>query len=91
LPENTVRSWVIHPNVKKSIGIDSSYGSSNFAIVATQLVDGKIQVIAAEEYQHPNFTDMISKLWALKQQYGHVSNIYVDAANPEVWQALKRV
>ena len=26
----------------------------------------------------------------LKQQYGHVSNIYVDAANPEVWQALKR-
>jgi hypothetical protein len=54
-------------------------------------VDGKIQVIAAEEYQHPNFTDMISKIWALKQQYGHVSNIYVDAANPEVWQALKRV
>jgi hypothetical protein len=33
---------------------------------------------------------MISKIWQLKQQYGHVSNIYVDAANPEVWQALKR-
>jgi hypothetical protein len=53
-------------------------------------VDGKIQVIAAEEYQRPNFTDMISKIWELKQEYGHVSNIYVDAANPEVWQALKR-
>ena len=39
---------VIHPNVKKSMGIDPSYGSSNFAIVATQLVDGKIQVIATE-------------------------------------------
>jgi hypothetical protein len=52
---------VIHPNVKKSIGIDPSYGSSNFAIVATQYVDGKIQVIAAEEYQRPNFTDMIQK------------------------------
>ena len=25
-----------------------------------------------------------------KQQYGHVTNIYVDAANPEIWQALKR-
>jgi len=80
----------IHQNVKKSIGIDPSYGSSNFAICATQLVDGKIQVIAAEEYQRPNFTDMISKIWELKQEYGHVSNIYVDAANPEVWQALKR-
>jgi hypothetical protein len=33
---------------------------------------------------------MIDKIWKLKQQYGHVTNIYVDAANPEVWQALKR-
>ena len=53
-------------------------------------MDGKIQVIEASEYQRPNFTDMIQKIWQLKQQYGHVSNIYVDAANPEVWQALKR-
>src|SRR5919108_666245 len=30
------------------------------------------------------------KIWKLKQQYGHITNIYVDAANPEVWQALKR-
>jgi hypothetical protein len=80
----------IHQNVKKSIGIDPSYGSSNFAICATQLVDGKIQVIEASEYQRPNFTDMIEKIWQLKQRYGYVSNIYVDAANPEVWQALKR-
>jgi hypothetical protein len=58
----------------------------DFAICATQLVDGKIQVIEASEYQRPNFTDMIQKIWQLKQQYGHVSNIYVDAANPEVWQ-----
>ena len=81
---------VIHHNVKKSLGIDPSYGSSNFAICATQYVDGKIQVIAAEEYQRPNFTEMIQKIWQLKQQYGYVSNIFVDAANPEVWQALKR-
>jgi hypothetical protein len=80
----------IHQNVKKSIGIDPSYGSSNFAICATQLVDGKIQVIEANEYQRPNFTDMIEKIWQLKQRYGYVSNLYVDAANPEVWQALKR-
>jgi hypothetical protein len=80
----------IHQNVKKTIACDPSYGSSNFAIVATQLVDGKIQVIEASDYQRPNFTDMIEKIWQLKQRYGYVSNIYVDAANPEVWQALKR-
>jgi hypothetical protein len=80
----------INPNAKKSIGLDPSFGSSMFGIVATQLVDGKIQVIHAEEYDRPNFTDMINVIWQLKQQYGHVSNTYVDAANPEVWQALKK-
>ena len=25
-----------------------------------------------------------------KTKCGHVTNIYVDAANPEIWQALKR-
>jgi hypothetical protein len=80
----------INPNAKKSIGLDPSFGSSRFGIVATQLVDGKIQVIHAEEYDRPNFADMIDKIWKLKQQYVHVTNIYVDAANPEIWQALKK-
>jgi hypothetical protein len=70
--------------------LDPGFGSSNFAIVATQLVDGKIQVIHAEEDERPNLYDMISKVWSLKHLYGHVTNIYVDAANPEVWQALKK-
>jgi hypothetical protein len=82
--------YEINPNAKKSIGLDPSFGSSKFGIVATQLVDGKIQVIHAEEYDRPNFTDMINVIWSLKQQYGHATNIYVDAANPEVWQALKK-
>ena len=83
-PEN------INPNAKKSIGIDPGFGSSKFAIVITQYVDGKIQVIHAEEYDRPNFTAMINTIWQLKQKCGHVSNIYVDAANPEVWESLKR-
>jgi hypothetical protein len=80
----------INPNAKKSVGLDPGFGSSNFAIVATQLVDGKIQVIHAEEYDRPDFSDMISEVWQLKQRLGYVSNIYVDAANPVVWQALKK-
>jgi hypothetical protein len=82
----------INPNAKKSIGIDPGFGSGNFAIVATQLVDGKVQVIFAEEYDRDEagFSDMIHEVWKLKQRCGHVTNIYVDAANPEIWQALKR-
>jgi hypothetical protein len=70
--------------------LDPGFGSSNFAIVCTQLVDGKIQLIAAEEYDRLDFTEMINEVWNLKQKCGHVTNIYADAANPEVWQALKK-
>lgn len=80
----------INPNSKKSMAIDPGFGSSNFAIVVTQLVDGKIQVIHAEENPRPVFTDMIEKIWQLKNRLGHVSNIYCDAANPEVIRSLKQ-
>jgi hypothetical protein len=47
-------------------------------------------VIHAEEYDRPNFAAMINTIWQLKQKCGYVSNIYVDAANPGVWESLKR-
>jgi hypothetical protein len=80
----------INSNAKKTIGVDAGFGSSNFAIVVTQFVDGKIQVILAEEYERPNFAAMINRIWEIKQKCGYISNIYVDAANPEVWESLKR-
>jgi hypothetical protein len=80
----------INQNAKKSIGIDPGFGSSKFAMVITQYVDGKIQVIHAEEYDRPNFAAMIDKIWELKAKCGYISNIYVDAANPVVWQSLKK-
>jgi hypothetical protein len=80
----------INPNAKKSVGIDPGFGSSSFAVVVTQLVNGKIQVIQADKYERPDFSDMIYEVWNVKQRCGHITNIYVDAANPEVWQALKK-
>ena len=58
--------------------------------MGTQFVDGKIQVIFAEEYERPNFQAMINRMWEIKQKCGHISNIYVDASSPEIIQALKR-
>src|SRR5215207_5941105 len=75
---------------KRSIALDPAFGSSDFAIVATQLVNGKIQVIHAEEHKRPDFSAMIQQVWELVHAYGHVTNIYCDAANPVVWQALKK-
>jgi hypothetical protein len=70
--------------------LDPGFGSSNFAIIATQFVDGKIQVIFAEEYERPNFQAMINRIWEIKQKCGYISNVYVDASSPEIVQALKR-
>ena len=70
--------------------MDPGFGSSSFAICGTQFVDGKIQVIFAEEYERPNFQAMINRIWEIKQKCGYISNIYVDASSPEIIQALKR-
>jgi hypothetical protein len=80
----------INPHAKKTCGVDAGFGSSNFGIVVTQFVDGKVQVIFAEEYERPNFKAMIDRIWDIKQKCGYMSNIYVDAANPEIWESLKR-
>jgi hypothetical protein len=80
----------INQHSKKTFGIDSGFGSLHFAIVVTQFVDNKIQVIFAEEYERPNFAAMIDRIWEIKQKCGYISNIYSDAANPEIWESLKR-
>jgi hypothetical protein len=84
----------IIPNCKISIGIDPSFGSSKFAIVTTRFVNERIEVIEAEEYERPDFNDMINRVWQIIQQHKiEDSNltIYVDAANPEIWSSLKRM
>ena len=79
----------INPHAKKTIGVDAGFGSSNFGIVVTQFVNNKIQIIFAEEHERPNFKAMIDRIWDIKQKCGYISNIYADAANPEIWEVFK--
>ena len=46
----------------KSMGIDPAYGSSSFGIVVTQFVDGKVQIVHAEEYKRPDFNEMLEMI-----------------------------
>lgn len=80
----------MHKNVKTTIGCDPTFGSSKFAIVVTQYIDGKIQVKYAEVFDRSDFQTMIDKIWEIQRKCEHISNIYVDSANPVVWSALKR-
>jgi hypothetical protein len=44
---------------QKSVGLDPGFGSSNFGVCITELVDGMINIVHAEEYQRPDFNQMI--------------------------------
>jgi hypothetical protein len=80
----------------KAIGIDPAYGgSSKFAYVASQYVDGRIQIIAAEEFERPDpkemetfSLDMIRRLKLFQDQTQN-GQILVDGANVAFIKYLK--
>jgi hypothetical protein len=73
----------------KSMGIDPGYGSSSFGIVITQFVDGQVQNLYAEEFQRPDFNEMLSKVWDLLMEFGPMNKIHIDGANPSFIKSLK--
>jgi hypothetical protein len=74
----------------KSIGIDPAFGSSNFGIVGTQGINQQVQVIFAEDFERPDFNEMLWLVAKLMQQYGYV-RVYIDGANPSLIKSLKRM
>jgi hypothetical protein len=42
------------------------------------------------KYGRPKFQVTINRIWEIKQKCDYISNIYCDAATPEVWESLKR-
>jgi hypothetical protein len=72
----------------KSMGIDPGWGSSPFGIVVTQFVDKTIQVIFAEEYQRPDFEEMLIKIAELLFRH-HITKVYIDGSNPSFIRSLK--
>src|SRR5215211_6826177 len=79
----------IRLDTSKSMGVDAGFGSSKFAIVVTQMIEKKIHVIFAEEYERPDFSSMIDKILSMYQNFA-INKIYVDAANPEIITPIKR-
>jgi hypothetical protein len=85
-----MRNGNIHPDTRKIMGIDAGFGSSKFAIVVTQMTYGRVEVIYADEFERPDFIEMIQKIITIRQNY-NVHKLVVDAANPEIITSLKRV
>jgi hypothetical protein len=74
---------------QKSMGIDPAFGLSAFGIVITQRADNQIQIMHAEEYQRPDFNQMLSVVWDLSRRFGKINKIYIDGSNPSFIRALK--
>jgi hypothetical protein len=75
-------------NFGRSMGIDPAYGSSSFGIVITRLVANQVQVLYADEFQRPDFNDMLNITVDLFSKFT-VSNVYIDASNPSFIRSLK--
>jgi hypothetical protein len=68
---------IADPFALRCIGIDPAWGSSKFAIVLTQLKTRQyptgemdvIEVMLAEQYERPNFADMVQRVIEIMQQY----------------------
>jgi Terminase RNaseH-like domain len=80
---------VEYPTLIQGImGIDPGWGTSNFGIVITHLVDGLIRVAYADQYSRSDHSEMVSTVWDLIQHY-NVTKVLVDASAPSFIRALK--
>ncbi len=72
------------------MGIDPGFGSSAFGICVTQFINGKVEVIYAEEFSRTDYQEMVNLFWEIKEKVNHISNVYVDASFPAIIKTLKR-
>jgi hypothetical protein len=79
---------VVNQYALKSMGIDPAWGSSAFGEVVTQWVDEHIQILHAEEYQRPDYNEMLNVVSKLIKKF-NINKIYIDGANPSFIRPLK--
>jgi hypothetical protein len=72
----------------KSIGLDPGYGSSAFGVVVTQWSDEHIQILYADEFQRPDYSEMVETVYGLMSKY-QVDKTYVDGSSPSFIKSLK--
>ncbi len=70
------------------MGVDPGFGSSAFGIVVTRFVDGRAQILFADEFERPDYDEMLQKVLELRRRYD-VDKIYTDGANPELVRSIK--
>ena len=73
----------------KTLGIDAGYGSSKFAFVVSEYIDGKARVIYSKEFEHAHHEAMVDIAYNLIVGPYYIDKVYVDAANVSFIKSLK--
>lgn len=76
------------PRIQAVMGCDPGWGSSNFGIVVTHFIDGRIRVAYANQHSRSDHNEMVSVVWDLIQRF-NVTKVLVDASAPSFIRALK--
>ncbi len=80
----------VNPMSVRSCGPDPSWGSSNFGIVITQLNNGRVEVLYAEEFESAEHSDMVDKICNLVlNKFEPITKVYVDGSQPGFIRSLK--
>ena len=68
IEEYDIENEAINSYVPASMGVDPGFGSSAFGIVVTRFVDGKAQILFADEFERPDYDEMLQKVLELKKE-----------------------
>ncbi len=79
----------INKEAMHSLGIDPGFSSSAFGIVCLEYSDSIIKVVYAEQFEKSSFSEMVQKVWDIKNMVGNLSNVYCDSVNVEYVGAIK--
>lgn len=88
IEEYVIENEAINSYAPVSMGLDPGFGSSAFGVVVTRFVDGKAQILFADEFERPDYDEMLQKVLELRTRY-YVKKIYLDGANPGFIRSVK--
>jgi len=77
-----------NPASSRALSIDPGFGSSKFAMVITELINGIIIVVYAKAFEKPDYQEAIDVAFNLMREY-KINKVFVDGSNRAVWTTLK--
>jgi hypothetical protein len=77
-----------NPSSSRALSIDPGFGSSKFAMVITELINGMIVVVYAKAFEKPDYQEAIDVAFNLMREY-KINKVFVDGSNRAVWTTLK--